>query len=78
MTSKKVNVEFCSPEFSATKIVMRTCHVDDSAKGRYNMILGRNLLTTLGLDIKFSDRVIVGVERLYEGCSVSMVDVSNY
>ena len=57
---------------------MRTCHVDDSAKGRYNMILGRNLLTTLGLDIKFSDRVIVGVERLYEGCLVSMVDVSNY
>ena len=27
-TSKKVNVDFCLPEFSATKIVSWKCHVD--------------------------------------------------
>ena len=42
------------------------------------MILGRNLLAALGLDLKFSENVIIGVELPYEGCSEYMVDVSNY
>ena len=33
-------------------------NVDDSAKGRYNIILGRDLLTELGLNIKLSEHVI--------------------
>ena len=41
----KVKIDFTLPEFSATKNLMSNCHVDDSAKGRYNMILGRALLT---------------------------------
>ena len=52
-TSKKANVEFYLPEFSVTKIVTWKCHMDDSTKGRYDMILGRHLLTALGLDLKF-------------------------
>ena len=32
------------PELIAKKIVMWDFHVDDSAKGRYAMILGRDLL----------------------------------
>ena len=42
-------------------------HLDESTKGRYYMILGRNVPTALGLDLKFSDHVIVGVEGPYEG-----------
>ena len=42
------------------------------------MILGRDLLTDLGLDIKFSGCFIVGGKGPYEGCLVTMVDVSNY
>ena len=38
--------------------VERKCHVDDSAKGRYDMILGRDLLTELVLNLKLSDNVI--------------------
>ena len=45
--SKKVNVEFWLPEFSAKNIMMWKCHVDDSAKVRYDMISGRYLLTAL-------------------------------
>ena len=47
-------------------------YVDDSTKGRYNTILGRDLLTALGLDIKFSEKVnlaekdhIKGVRHLW-------------
>ena len=32
--------------------------MDDFAKGRYDMILGRDLLTTLGSTLKISDHVI--------------------
>ena len=77
-TSKKENVDFCLPGFSATIIVTWKCHIDESTNGRYEMILGRDLLTALGLDIKFSDNVLSGREGPHEGCSAPMVDVSNY
>ena len=57
---------------------MRKCHVNESTTGRYDMILGRDLLTALGLDLKFSDNVISGVKLQYEGCSAPIVDVINY
>ena len=43
----KVKIDFTLPELSATKIVTWNCHVDDSAKGRYDMILRRDLLKEL-------------------------------
>ena len=43
---------FILPEFSATKIVTWGFHVDDSAKSRYNIILGRAILTALVLYLK--------------------------
>ena len=42
------------------------------------MILDRDLLTALGLDLKISENVIHSGEGPYEGCSAPMVDVSNY
>ena len=56
------------PEFSATKIVMRKCHVDEYTNSIYDMILGRYLLTALGLDLKFSENTIIVGEGPYEGC----------
>ena len=44
-TNMKFIIYFTLPELSAMKIVTRNCHVCDSAKGRYDMILGRDLLT---------------------------------
>ena len=78
MTSKKVDIDFCLPEFSATKIVKRKFHVYESTTGRYIMILVRYLLTALGLDHKLSDNIIIGVNGPYEEVSSAMVDVSKH
>ena len=53
-------------------------HIDKSTTGRYDMILGRYLLTELGLDLEFSENVIHGREGPYKLCSAPMVDVNNY
>ena len=42
------------------------------------MILGRDLLSALGLDLKFSQNLIIGGEGPYEGCLEPMSDFSNY
>ena len=39
----KVELDFTLPELRATNFVTWIFHVDDSAKGRYSMILGRYL-----------------------------------
>ena len=52
--------------------------MDEYSNGRYEMILGRGLLTSLGMDLKFSDNLVIGSNVQYEGCSAPMVDVSNY
>ena len=44
-TNLKVKMDFALPALSATNVVTWKFHVDDSAKVRYNMILGRYLLT---------------------------------
>ena len=41
------------------------------------MIIGRYLLTALGLERKFYDRVIVSGKGPYEGCLSPTVDISN-
>ena len=53
-------------------------HAEESINSGYDMILVRDLLTELGLDIKFSDNTIIGGEVLYEGYLSTMVDISNY
>ena len=44
-TNLKVKAYFILPALSATNAVMWNCHMDDSAKGRCDMILGQDLLT---------------------------------
>ena len=41
------------------------------------MILGRDLITALGLDLKFDGNVIHGGEGPHIGCSAPIVDVNN-
>ena len=57
-TNLRVKRNFTLPELSATKIVTCSCHVDDSAKVKYYIILGRYLLTSLGLNLKLYDHGI--------------------
>ena len=44
-TNIKVKIYFNLPKLSATTIVTWNFHVDESAKGRYVMILGIYILT---------------------------------
>ena len=62
-TNLKFKIKLTLPEYIATKIVMWNCHMYESSKGRYDMILGRDLLIDLGLNLKFSDHII----KAYDG-----------
>ena len=42
------------------------------------MILGRDILTAMVLDLKSSKHVIIGGDGLYEGWLTPMVDVNDY
>ena len=52
--------------------------MDDSAKGRYDMILGIHLLTELGLNIKFSEHVIKADDGHFKGSTTPMVDLGTH
>ena len=65
-TSKKVNVYFFLTKFIATKIVSWKCHIDEFTTRRYGMILGRELLSALGRDLKFYENIDIGVKGPYE------------
>ena len=56
----------------------RKFHVGELTKGDDNMVLVRDLFAALGLDLKFSDRAIVGIKGPYEGFLKPMVDVITY
>ena len=57
-TDLKVKLDFTLHSLITTNDVMWKCNVDDSANKRYDMILGRDILTELGLNLKFSEHVI--------------------
>ena len=52
--------------------------MDDSAKGRRDMILGRYLLTGLGLNLKLSDHVIEADDRPFKASTTPAVDLVTY
>ena len=54
------------------------CHIDDSAKGRYDMILGRDLLIYLGLNITFYDHIIEADDGPFKEYTTTMVDLGSY
>ena len=66
-TNLKVEVDFTLPELSATNGMTSKCHVDESTKGRNDMIVGRDLFSELGLNIKFYDHVIKAYDGTLKG-----------
>ena len=56
----------------------RKFHVDKKTNSRYDMILGRDLLTSLRLDLKCYQNLIIGDEGLYEGYLAPKADLSKY
>ena len=75
---KKVKWDFTLPALSLTDVVMWNCHVDDSDKGRYGMILGWYLLTELVLYLKLSEHVIEADDGPFKMSTTPMVDLGTY
>ena len=57
-TDIEVKIDSTLPEFSMTIIAKWECHMDESAIGRYNVILGRDLIIRLVLNINCFENVI--------------------
>ena len=77
-TNLKVNVDFTLLSLSAKNVVTWKCHMDSSSKGRYNMILGQDLSTELGLNLKFSEHVIEADDGPFNRFTIPMVDLGTY
>ena len=56
-TNQKVKCQFTIPELQDNKMIEWNAHVTKSL-GAYNMIIGRDMLNFLGIDIKFSNQTI--------------------
>ena len=52
-TSKKAKVQFSLPEFFEDRLIEWRVHLADSL-GNYDMIIGRDILSELGIDLHFS------------------------
>ena len=57
-TQGRIKLEFKLPKLSPTAKVQWDMHVHQENLNPYNMILGRDILTELGIDILFSKQVI--------------------
>ena len=75
ITNHKVKVNFYLPKLTVKTIVTWECHVDESSESRYDMILGKYLLTVLGLYLDFSYNLITGGGRPFEGLTRPMIDL---
>ena len=74
-TNLKVKIDFTLPELSATKIVTCNFHLGERAEGRYDMILGRYVLTALVINLKLSDRIIEADDGPLKGLTAPIVDL---
>ena len=52
--------------------------MNDSAKGIYDIIMGRDLLITLGLNLKLQEHIIEAYDGKFKGSTGPMVDLDKY
>jgi len=57
-TIARCALEFALPELSPSKVVKASVHVTQQRLGNYDMILGRDLLEELGLQMNFAEHTI--------------------
>ena len=77
-TNINVEVEFTLPEPRAMNVVTWKCPVNDSTEVRYDIILGRDILTELGLNLKFFDHVIKAYDGNFKGYTEPMAGLGTY
>ena len=74
----KVAVGFTLPGLSSAYVVTWNCHVDESTKGRYDMITRRDILTSLGLNLTLSDHAIESDYLAFKASTETTVDLGTY
>ena len=57
-TNTKIATSFSFPELHANKLINQSLHVVDINIDRYDMIIGRDLIRSLGIDIHGVDMTI--------------------
>ena len=58
-TTGKCKINFILPEFHSDRVISWDAHVHESnVTQKYDMIIGRDLLNALNMDIRFSDQTI--------------------
>ena len=58
-TNEICKVQFALPEFNSQKLIEWKMHVDDSTTSNlYDMIIGTDLMTELGITINFATRAM--------------------
>ena len=77
-TNTKVKIYFTLPGFTTKKIVTWNKNVNDYAKGRYDMILVRDILTALVPNKKLSEHAIKVYYGTLKGSTAPMVDLVTY
>ena len=77
-TNLNFNIDFTLLALSTTNVVTWDFHVNDSAKGRYDIILGRYLLTELVLNLKFFEHIIEAYDGPFNCSTTPMVDLVTY
>ena len=77
-TNFKVKTYFALPTHSETYVLTWKFYVDDSYKNRYDIILGRYLLTGLVLNLIFSEHVIEADDETFKGPTTPMVYLGTY
>ena len=73
-----LKVDFTLPALSATNILTWNCHVDESKKGRPDMILEQDLWTEIVLNLKWSEHVIEADDVPLNGSTTPMVNLGTY
>ena len=68
-TKYEGNVHFSLPEFSDKKIINWRFNIFESEDLGYDMVIGRDIMTKLGMDLSFNRKTIV-----WEGIEIPMRD----
>ena len=77
-TNLIIKIDFTSPELNATKIMTWNCHVDESAKRIYDMVLGRDIFKALVIYLKLSEHFIEEDDENFKASTTPMVDLGTY
>ena len=77
-TNLKVKIDFTLPALSPTNGVTWRFHVDNSDKGRYNIILRQYLLIELLLNLNLSEHIIKADDGPFNGSTTPMVYLGTY